>query len=338
MRRPAVVIGSALLGLVVLWVVLLWPPSGSVAPHAQPVAAPSALALGGPAAPAAPAAQEPTAAARRGTPPAAAAPPRATAATTAPRKPGPGVVSAPPARPGPTPSAAAARPARYVFAPAATSSGPAPSTDLKLSDLSLHSGQVLTWDVTMGSPGALLFDAHTASSSASAGSYPLADLHSCVEYVGERPCTPVATPQPAYWAVTAADLARHTRYRVRVLATANSSLLAGMRVAWSGPDDVTVAGAALPGGCQANVGKGYVAGCGLKYKLVTTGPTALIVTTATTGLQISLKNTTSNAKVYSGPLVSPQSMQVPSAGEWTGHLYPTNGSPVASTTVTFSWK
>ena len=190
----------------------------------------------------------------------------------------------------------------------------------------------------MTSPGSLVFDAHTATSSSTSGSYPLGALRACVQFAGESPCIPVATPLPAYWSVTSADLAHHHDYRIRVLATVSSSLLAGMHFGWRGPKTVTVSGVALPGGCQAAVGKGYVAGCGLKYKLVTTAAGPLTVTTPTSGLETSLKNTTSNAKVYSGPLTSPQQIQVPSAGEWSGHLYPAHGAPVADLTVTFSWK
>lgn len=357
MKRPAVVIVATLLGLAAMWGWLLRPPA--TAPQ-QLVMAPSptttstSLSISDPSAvvrrvaatvgprtapdqhpgvrPVATSTTSGTPAGRRVVP--------TVGPSTAPARP-PAVrrVVTPTTSHTPSPTTTPARqPAPYVFAPRATASGPAPTSDFKLSDLSLHAGQVLTWDVTMSSPGALLFDAHTASSSATAGAYPVAALYACVEYVGQAPCTPVATPQPAYWAVMAADLAHHDAYRVRVLAMANSSLLAGIRVGWRGPDSVTFAGAVLPGGCRASVGSGYVAGCGLKFKIVTKAATPLTVTTATRGLQISLKNTVTNAKVYSGPLTSPQTMQVPSAGEWSGHLYPSNGSRVPSLTLTLTWK
>lgn len=208
---------------------------------------------------------------------------------------------------------------------------------MRYSDLSLHAGQLLLADVRMSSAGAIVFDAHTASSSSTTGSYPTSSLLACVEFVGQAPCRPVVTPQPGFWAVTSSDLARHAQYRLRVVATADSTLLAGLRVGWRGPTSVQVSGFRLPGGCQAGVGKGYTAGCGLKYKLVTSGPAVFTATTGTRGLQISMKNTVSNAKTYSGLLSSPQRIQVPSAGEWSGHLYPSDGRPVDNLTLAIDW-
>ena len=208
---------------------------------------------------------------------------------------------------------------------------------MRFSDLTLHAGQQVLVGFTMSTAGAIEFDAHTASSSSTAGTYPTSALLACVEFLGQAPCHPVATPQPGYWAVGTADVARHTEYRLRVLATASSTLLVGIHIGWRGPTSLQVIGFRLPGGCRATVGKGYIPGCGLKYKIVTSGPAIFTATTPASGLQISLKNTVSNAKAYSGPLSSPQHMQVPSAGDWSGHLYPSDGRPIEPLTITMDW-
>lgn len=355
MRRPALIIGCALLGLVGLWFAVLLPPTHRVgprdtlsvaaAPSPVPTAASNPAGLGTPTA-----ASHPIVA---GDPKAGRAPSKGRTATPTARPSAPSTVGGPHMLAGPAPhvpatgSASGARtasplpptasPDAYTFAPTANGTGPAPTAEMRFSDLTLHAGQQVLVGFTMNTAGAIEFDAHTASSSSTAGAYPTSALLACVEFLGQAPCRPVVTPQPGFWAVTTADIARHTQYHLRVLATANSTLLAGIHIGWRGPTSLSVTGFRLPGGCQATVAKGYTPGCGLKYKIVIKGPVAFTATTPTSGLQISLKNTVSNAKAYSGPLSSPQHIQVPSAGEWSGHLYPSDGRPVDNLTLTMDW-
>jgi len=308
-KRLALVIAVALLGLASIWVGLTRPQAHPGPATLSAPAAASGVASGGTAEPPT-ASTKPGAGARRHASAHRSRRPASAPTTTASAPSGQSASTSVTRSAGSTaPVRKTSSPAPYAFAPAAHSTGPASTGELRLSDLALHAGQTVTADVPMTSPGALVFDAHTATSSSTSGSYPLGALRACVQYAGQSPCIPVATPLPAYWSVTSADLAHHHDYRIRVLATVNSSLLAGMHFGWRGPKTVTVSGVVLPGGCQATVGKGYVAGCGLKYKLVTTAAGPLTVTTPTSGLETSLKNTTSNAKVYSGPLTSPQRIQ-----------------------------
>lgn len=359
------VIGAALLGLIGMWLAVLLPaasPDGrealvgpvAAAPSASPtgevdddLVTPSAAPSSSAPSPASASSAAPSLTAKPSTAPSAS--PRSSSVTAAaPRTP-----ARSPARPVPTTAKAspgvvattapkpreAATAAPYVFAPKATASGQAPTADMRFSDLSLSSGQRVSAVFTMDAPGSVEFDVNTASSSAASGEYPTKALLACLEFVGQSPCRPVATPQPAYWAVAAADVAKHTRYRVRILATADSSLLARVRVGWRGPRALSVEGLRLPGGCQASVGKGYVPGCGLKYKISV--PRAVTFTTTTTtatpGLQLSLKNTVTNAKAYSGLLTSPQRVSIPAAGEWSGHLYPSDGRRVAILAFSMDW-
>lgn len=347
MIRRALVIGSTLLALIGVWAAVLLAPThpdtatASSITVGTPTAEPggfSVLPADSAAAPQ-PAGEVTPAAASTTPPPSApsststsAGPSAATSTSSATPASTPSITTPASSTPSPRP-----RPVPYLFAPRATAVGAAPTAELRFSDLTLRAGQQLLAAFTMTSPGAIVFDAHTATSSAGSGTYPTAALHACVEFTGEAPCHPVPTPQPGYWSVTAADLAQHHQYRLRILATATSALLAGVHVGWRGPGQLVVSGVRLPGGCQAAVGKGYVAGCGLKYKVLASGPEQFSTTTSTSGLQLSMKNTVTNAKVYSGPLGSPQQLQIPAAGDWSGHLYPTDGTPVSDLTFTMAW-
>lgn len=228
------------------------------------------------------------------------------------------------------PTGSAPSQVRYYFAPRPAASGPTPSALLTVADLAAAPGRRIIVDVTQDRPGAVYMNGFAATAG-----FPMGALRACVQPAAGPTCTPVAVPDPGYWAVTATDVAHSTRYQLVVTVAQSSTALLGLHVGWEGPHRATVGNLALPGGCTTT--SGYRPGCGVRahVDLGAGGPVTL--SSATSGLHVTVKDKTSGAKLASTTLRGSITTTVPAGHEWSMHLLPADGSPVSGVSLTVTW-
>ena len=232
-----------------------------------------------------------------------------------------------------TPSPAAPpTPPAYVFNPPPSASGSTPATHFLAGDLTLPAGQQVAATFNVWSAGSVSLHAFPEGSS----SYPIGSLLACLEYAGQAACNPAAFPNPAYWTISAADLAQHQSYRLRVVGTvAPGGQLVGMDFGWNGAHHLSLAGIDLPGGCSGATG--YTAGCGLRFK-VTAGAGNLDVAVApAVEIHLKVQDKSTGAVACDVKFVGSAGCALPNVALWTGHLYPETGQAVPYTTASLNW-
>ncbi|GAC1610820.1 MAG: hypothetical protein NVS3B26_19760 [Mycobacteriales bacterium] len=225
------------------------------------------------------------------------------------------------------PAAAATAP---TFSPSAHATGAAPSRLVTVADLSTSVGRVITLSVAVAKPSSVYLDR-----SASTVGFPLSSVRACLSQVGSSRCTPRAVPNPAFWPVTATNLARTHRYQLVVVVTTPTSALLGLRAGWTGPARVVVGGLRLRGGCTGQTG--YLAGCGLKSHLTLHAGGGVTLSSATAGLKANIKDKTTGQKLVSQILRGSLTTSLPAGHEWSLHLFPHDGNPVSSLSLSIVW-
>lgn len=222
--------------------------------------------------------------------------------------------------------------AAYAFSPQPAGSGPAASTLFVASDL-MPSGQQLVASFVMGSPGTVSLHAFPAG----AGSYDTSTMRACLEFAGQAPCGPAPFPNPAYWTVSANDLAHHSGYQLRVAAPASGGPLLGIDLGWNGSHHLALSGLNLPGTCSA-ASAGYTAGCGVRFKFSAAGTATISAGPGLLHLKVrdkagpSATSTACNVK-FSGS--TPCALD--HAALWTGDLYPEAGGRISPVSMTVDW-
>ena len=166
------------------------------------------------------------------------------------------------------------------------------------------------------------------------GGYPVASIRACLAPTGAS-CTPTAIPDPAYWPVTATDVAHAGGYQLHVTTSAASSALLGLHVGWSGAHRVTIAGLVLPGGCDTT--SGYKPGCGARLHLAVPSGGPVTISASSAGVKATVKDRTAGTKLGSTSLRAPLTVHVPAGHEYSAHVFPATGAKVASLTVTVTW-
>ncbi len=167
-------------------------------------------------------------------------------------------------------------------------------------------------------------------------SYPLGGLLACLEYAGQAACSPAAFPNPAYWTVSATDLAQHHSYRLRVVGTvAPGGQLVGMDFGWNGAHDLSLAGIDLPGGCTGATG--YSAGCGLRFKVSPAAGNLAVSVAPGVEIHLKVQDRSTGMIACDVKFVGSTGCALPYPALWTGHLYPQSGQAVAYATVSLSW-
>jgi len=238
-----------------------------------------------------------------------------------------------PSTPAPTP-AAPPTPPPYVFNPQPSASGSSPATHFLAGDLTLPAGQQLVATFSVSLPGSVTLHAFPEGSS----SYPVGSLLACLEFTGQAACSPASFPNPAYWTVSASDLAQHQSYRLRVVGTVSpGGQLVGMDFGWNTAHHISLAGLDLPGGCSGPTG-GYTAGCGIRFKLTAAfaGNLAVAVTTEVE-LHLKVQDKSTGTVACDLKFVGSSPPCGLYATLWTGHLYPETGQPVPSTSLSLNW-
>jgi hypothetical protein len=220
-----------------------------------------------------------------------------------------------------------------MFNPQPAGSGSTPATHFLAGDLTLPAGQQVAATFSVSSAGSVSLHAFPEGSS----SYPIGSLLACLEFVGQAACSPAAFPNPAYWTVSAADLAQHQSYRLRVVGTASpGGQLVGMDFGWNGAHHVTLSGIDLPGQVCSGA-TGYTAGCGIRFK-VTAGAGNLGVAVSP-GVEIHLKvqDKSTGTVACDVKFIGSTGCALPSPALWTGHLYPQTGQAVTWASLSFNW-
>jgi hypothetical protein len=235
--------------------------------------------------------------------------------------------SSPASTPAPPPP-----PPPYVFNPQPSASGSSPATHFLAGDLTLPAGQQVVAILNVSGAGSVSLHAFPEGSS----SYPIGSLQACLEFTGQAACSPAPFPNPAYWTVSANDLAQHQSYRLRVVGiAAPGGQLVGMDFGWNGAHHITLSGIDLPGGCSGATG--YTPGCGIRFK-VAAGPGNLGVAVAP-GVEIHLKvqDKSSGTVACDVRFVGSTGCTLPSYATWSGHLYPQTGQAVNPATLSVNW-
>lgn len=239
-----------------------------------------------------------------------------------------------------TPSAGASSPrasgyaspsgSSYQFKAAATAAGRTPPTEVTLSGLTTSQGSTpLTFTIAPLGPSDIYLDAFSASSVA----YPINGLRACVAPAGQS-CSPAAIPNPSYWPITGQDLAHHGSYLLTVTAPPTASLL-GLRLGWAGAHAISAGGLTVAGGCS--VSTGYRSGCGFDAHAVSGASGTATITSATSGLHLSVKDKTTGTKLFSSSLNGSAAFSTVGGDEWAAHFYPESGAPIPDVSVSLRW-
>jgi len=248
--------------------------------------------------------------------------------------PGPGAsASSPAGTSSPMPAGTPTPSPAYVFNPQPSASGTNPATHFLAGDLTLPAGQQLVAKFDVSSAGSVSLHAFPDSST-----YPVNTLLACFEYVGQAACNPAGFPNPAYWTISAGDLAHYQSYQLRVVGTvAPGGRLVGMDFGWNSAHHLSLAGVDLPGVVCSGAG-GYVAGCGVRFKL-TSGSGGNLAAGVAPAVEIHLKvqDKSTGTVACDVKFFSSTGCPLPYAALWTGHLYPETGQAVPWSYVSFSW-
>ncbi|GAC1440021.1 MAG: hypothetical protein NVSMB55_03230 [Mycobacteriales bacterium] len=218
-----------------------------------------------------------------------------------------------------------------TFSPTARTSGAAPSRLVTVADVSTSAGRVITVSMSVAKPSSV----YLKRSASTAAGFPLSSVRACLAQIGSRRCTPRTVPNPAFWPVSAADLRRTHRYQLVVVVTTPTAALLELRAGWTGPGRVSVAGLRLPGGCTGATG--YRAGCGVKSHLTLRTGGGVTLSSATAGLKANVKDKTTGQKLASQILRGSLTTSLPAGHEWSLHLFPHDGGPVSSMSLSISW-
>jgi hypothetical protein len=200
-----------------------------------------------------------------------------------------------------------------------------------VSDLTVRAGQQLVARFDVASPGSVSLHAFPVGAS----SYDTSSLRACLEFAGQAACNPVPFPNPAYWTVSANDLAHHTGYQLRVAPTVSSGPLLGIDVSWNGSHHLSLSGLDLAGGCTASTG--YSAGCGVRFKF-TNGAAGTATISAGPGLlHLKVRDKASGTVACDTKFSGSTTCALPTATQWTGYLYPETGQPTSPASMTIDW-
>ena len=233
----------------------------------------------------------------------------------------------------PSPAGTPTPPPAYVFSPQPSTSGSTPSTHFLAGDLTMPAGQQVVATFNVSSAGSVSLHAFPEGSS----TYPIGSLLACLEYGGQAACSPAAFPNPAYWTLSAIDLAQHQSYRLRVVGTTGpGGQLIGMDFGWNSAHHITLSGIDLPGGCSGATG--YTAGCGIRFKFTAAAAGNLAVAVSP-GVEIHLKvqDKSTGTVACDVKFIGSTGCPLPSPAQWTGHLYPQTGQAVNPATLSLNW-
>ena len=240
-----------------------------------------------------------------------------------------GSSSAPTSTAPPTPPAP---PPPYVFNPQPSGSGSNPASHFLAGDLTLPAGQQVVATFSVSSPGSVSLHVFPEGSS----SYPIGSLSACLEYTGQAWCNPAPFPNPAYWTISATDLAQHQSYRLRVVGSANQGgQLVGMDFVWNGPHRLGLNGIDLPGGCSGATG--YTAGCGMRFKVSAGAGNLGVAVAPAVEIHLKVQDKSTGTVACDVKFIAATGCALPSSAMWTGHLYPQSGQAVNPATLTLSW-
>ena len=154
-------------------------------------------------------------------------------------------------------------------------------------------------------------------------------LAACLEFAGQG-CSPGAVAfNPIFWTISAADLAHHADYDIKVSANLGRG---GLSFGWNGPHRVTISNLPMPGGCTAATG--YSTGCGVRFRFTSAAGSLTVAAGGDLHLKVRDKATGTVAcdVHFAGSATCPLSV----GGDWTGYLYPQTSAP-GSVTMTVSW-
>ena len=215
----------------------------------------------------------------------------------------------------------------YVFAPRVAAAGPTPGVVFSVADLISSPSHRYVVDVGVTAPGAVYLNAY-----ASTLGFPINSIRGCFRQRSGPACIPVRLPNPAYWAVGGPDLKVTTEYELVIETTQATASLMGLHIGWDGGHSIDLKGLQLAGGCTS-----YKAGCGVRAHVTLGSGGPVVVTSATSGLHITIKDDTVLAKLASTTLRGSLSTPIPTGHEWSMHLFPANGSPVPSLSLSVRW-
>jgi hypothetical protein len=220
----------------------------------------------------------------------------------------------------------------YTFSPPPSASGASPSSHFLATDLTIGAGQQLVAGFAMASPGSVSLHGFPAGT----GGYDIGTLRACLEFKGQAPCSPAPFPNPAYWTVSADDLAHHGEYQLRVSPTLSSGALLGIDLGWNGSHHTALSGFNLRGGCSA-AATGYQAGCGLRLK-INGGPGTAAVSAGPGLLHLKVKDkSTGTVACPSTKFTGSTTCALPDSRQWTFDLYPENGVAISPASITIDW-
>lgn len=220
----------------------------------------------------------------------------------------------------------------YTFSPLVSSSGATPSTHFISSDLTVLAGQQLVVRFDVASSGSVSLHAFPVGSS----SYDIGTLRACLEFAGQASCNPGPFPNPAYWTVSANDLAHHSGYQLRVAPTVSTGPLLGIDVSWNGSHQIALSGLDLAGGCSA-AGGGYSAGCGVRFKFTNVAPGRASISAGPGLLHLKVRDKSSGTTACDTKFSGSITCDLPSAAQWTGYLYTETGQPNSPASMNIGW-
>lgn len=203
-------------------------------------------------------------------------------------------------------------PPAYQFNPPVSGSGPNPANHLVAADLNGNRQIIATFSVNGAGPVSL----HGFGS--------ISGLSACLEY--GQGCSPASVPNPAYWTLTANDLAHvGTKFRIRVDLPGG---LAGIDVGWNGSHTLSLSNVGMSGSTS-----GYTAGAGVRYR-VATGGTVAVSSGAGGTFHLKARDKTTGAVVPpSGDIAFTGSASISLAppDTWTIYLWPDSATTAAPT-------
>lgn len=211
-------------------------------------------------------------------------------------------------------------PPAYSFQPPVSATGAQPATSFVAADL-VMAGQMVVASFHVATPGAVSVHAFAG----------ITGLSACIGVAGGA-CTPAGVPNPAFWTLSADDLAHASDYQIQVPLSGGG--LAGLDFAWNGPRDAHLAGIRMTSSCSAL--SGYAAGCGLRFRVQAIS--SMSVTAGQGDLHLKVRDKAlAGTSPFDHRLPVTAAFGLPAAGSWTGYLYPEAGPPGYLVTVAVSW-
>jgi hypothetical protein len=143
-----------------------------------------------------------------------------------------------------------------------------------------------------------------------------------------RGCGPGGLPNPAFWTITADDLAHQTDYVV----VANVPGGGALDIGWNGSHGITITNLPIGGGCSSSTG--YQAGCGVRFRVSASGS---MTVNAATNLHLKVRDKASGTIAYDHALSAGSASFPLGAGSWTGYLYHEAAGPPSGTNLVVIW-